>query len=47
LQDDVFGIARLSSDKNRWVYVAQVKEEKVKSYFQKGQGKTHFEYDFG
>lgn len=33
LQDDVFGKPAHSKDYSRWVYVAEIKQEPVKSYF--------------
>lgn len=47
LQDDVFGKANHTQDYMKWVYIAEVKQEVVKSYFNQGQGKQVFKYDFG
>ena len=46
-QDDVFGEAQPSSDGSKWVYIAEVKQEEPKSYFNEGKGKLPFKHDFG
>jgi hypothetical protein len=47
LQDDVFGKASHNKDFSRWVYVAEVKQEGVKSYFNEGKGKQVYQHDLG
>lgn len=47
LQDEVFGVARRSENGKKWVYIAKIKEEKVKSTFDEGAGTTAFRHDVG
>ena len=47
MQDSCFGKAAHSEDFSRWAYVAEVKEEPVKSIFNGGKGKNQFKYDMG
>lgn len=47
MQDDVFGKAEHTKDCSKWVYIAEIKQEEVKSYFNEGKGKLPFKHDFG
>lgn len=47
IQDEVFGQARRSRDGAKWLYLAKVKEEKTKSYFEGGTGAAQPIYDVG
>ena len=46
-QDDIFGRAECSSDGQRWAYVAEIKQEEPKSYFNGGRGKPQYKHDLG
>lgn len=46
-QDAIFGAAKLSNDKNRWIYVAKKKAPKVKNHFTGGNGKAVYVPDLG
>lgn len=47
LDDFCFGRGEKNKEGNRWVYIAEVKTESLKSYFNGGQGKKIFVADFG
>lgn len=47
MQDDVFGKAEFSADGSKWVYLAEIKQEEPKSYFNGGTGKAPYKNDFG
>jgi hypothetical protein len=47
MQDDCFGRAAHTKDYSRWVYVAEVKQEPAKSYFNEGKGKAVYKHDLG
>lgn len=47
LQDEIFGLARPSKSGRRWAYIAKIKDEKNKSYFDGGSGATQQLLDIG
>jgi hypothetical protein len=47
MQDDIFGNADISQNGSRWVYIAEIKQEEAKSYFNQGKGKLPYKHDFG
>ena len=44
MQDNVFGKAQSNEDGSKWVYIAEVKQEKPKSYFLDGKGKQPYKH---
>jgi hypothetical protein len=47
LQDEIFGNARCNKTGTKWAYVAKIKEDKTKSYFDSGTGITQQLIDIG
>lgn len=47
LQDEIFGNARRSKNGHRWAYIAKIKDDKLKSYFEGGVGATQQLLDIG
>lgn len=43
----MFGKAAHNKDYSRWIYVAEIKQDPVKSYFNEGKGKQVYQYDLG
>jgi|JI6StandDraft_1071083.scaffolds.fasta_scaffold875314_1 hypothetical protein len=47
MQDDVFGQAQHNQDHSKWTYIAEIKQEEIKSIFNEGKGNRPYKHDFG